>query len=143
MNPVNINKYISIIYRYGQRYFSSRLRNSKIDTAHLPFLLTLYRSPGISQETLSRNIGFDKGTTARCVAQLEELGLIERTSDPADLRKNLVWPTEHAMEFKAELFSIVKDLQDIICGGLPESRREEALELLSLMTDNIKSHFIE
>ena len=89
--------------------------HSIIETAHLPFLLVLFRTPGISQEMLTRDIGFDKGTTARCVAQLEELNLIARTRHPSDLRVNLVWPTEKALALKDELMSVVKDLQDIWC----------------------------
>jgi DNA-binding MarR family transcriptional regulator len=47
---------------------------------------------------LAEQFGLDKSTVSRQVAQLEQLGLIERVTDPADKRARLIRITETGRE---------------------------------------------
>lgn len=74
-------------------------RNRKIDVedlrpSHYPFILTICRNPGLSQDAIARNIFFDKSTVARVLAYLEKTGYVTRTACEKDKRRSLVYPTE-------------------------------------------------
>lgn len=137
------NRYISMIYRYTRRYFARELIDSQLDAGQLPFLLQLYRSPGITQEQLSCALGMDKGTTARSVAQLEECGLAYRTPDENDRRINHVFPTQAALGSEDELFDIIDRLHELLFEGFTAEERAQALTLIIRMKDNIEKEFIE
>jgi hypothetical protein len=59
-------------FRYGQRYFTQMLKERQIpmEVGQLPFMMQVYRHPGISQDGISANAVMDKGTTAKCIKQL-------------------------------------------------------------------------
>ena len=141
--PVPANKYISMIYRYTRRYFSKELRAFNLDSGQLPFLLQLYRYPGITQEGLSAELGMDKGTTARSIAQLEECGLAYRVPNENDRRANHVFPSQAALSVEAELFDIIRRLHTILFKDFTAQESAQALDLLIRMKDNISKEFDE
>ncbi|MFJ3472731.1 MarR family winged helix-turn-helix transcriptional regulator [Microbacterium maritypicum] len=51
---------------------------------------TIARCERVTVSTLSERMLMDKGQVSRTVRELEELGLIERTADPADGRSSLL-----------------------------------------------------
>ena len=61
------------------------------------FLLSeLYAEEGLSQDELSRRVGFDKSNTSRALAKLEQYGLIQRKSDPENHRVCLLYTSDAA-----------------------------------------------
>ncbi len=140
---VPANKFISMIYRYTRRYFARELQASQLDAGQLPFLLQLYRAPGVTQEQLSCALGMDKGTTARSVAQLEDCGLAYRTPDVHDRRVNHVFPTPDALAREEALFAIVDRLHELLFEGFSPEERAQALSLIIRMKDNIEKEFLE
>lgn len=50
------------------------------------FLMRIYEQPGISQFELAETGSFDKGTCARAVKKLEELGYLRRETRSSDRR---------------------------------------------------------
>lgn len=141
--PVPANKFVSMIYRYTRRYFARELRAFQLDAGQLPFLLQLYRNPGITQERLSCELGMDKGTTARSVAQLEECGLSYRAPDECDRRINHVFPSQSALAVEDELFAITDRLNDLLFEGFTAQERDQALSLIIRMKENIEKDFVE
>ncbi|MFV0496704.1 MAG: MarR family winged helix-turn-helix transcriptional regulator [Candidatus Fimivivens sp.] len=137
------NKFISMIYRYTRRYFARELQDSTLDAGQLPFLLHLYRCPGVTQEQLSCALGMDKGTTARSVAQLEECGLAYRIPDENDRRINHVFPSPAALAQEDNLFAIIDQLHAQLFEGFSAVEREQALSLIIRMKNNIEKEFLE
>lgn len=140
MNPPYANKFISILYRFSQRYFVQRLRGGAPDVGQLPFLLSLLRNPGVTQEQLSSDLGMDKGTTARSLALLEEAGLVRRENCESDRRINLVYPTEKALQAQDDLRAVVCDLHEILYRGLSPEEREQVVQLLIRMAGNMEEY---
>ncbi|GAA1464857.1 MarR family winged helix-turn-helix transcriptional regulator [Microbacterium thalassium] len=56
------------------------------------------RRESITLSTLADVLAADKGQTSRAVRELEELGLVQRTPDPADRRSQLISPTPMGLE---------------------------------------------
>jgi len=63
---------------------------------------TIVRRGSITQSALAEALTADKGQISRTVRELEQLGLIERTPDPADRRSSLLSPTPFGLERLAE-----------------------------------------
>lgn len=59
---------------------------------------TIARHETVTQATLADHLLLDKGQLSRTVRELETLGLITRSPDPADGRSSLLSPTEYGME---------------------------------------------
>ncbi|GAA2584991.1 MULTISPECIES: MarR family winged helix-turn-helix transcriptional regulator [Microbacterium] len=59
---------------------------------------TIARHETVTQATLADHLLLDKGQLSRTVRELEALGLITRSPDPADGRSSLLSPTEYGME---------------------------------------------
>ena len=85
-----INKNASIIYRLSQIYFDAELSPYRIGCGQQFFLLRIYDFPGINILDLAQKGYFDKGTTARAVKKLEELGYVRREIDENDRRISII-----------------------------------------------------
>lgn len=142
MTRLLANRYISVIYRYGKRFFTHALKKRKLpaDAGDLPFLLQAYRNPGITQDGIAQALGMDKGTTARCLSKMERTGLIYREIDARDRRVNHIYPTDAAAGFQSDMFEIVDELHAILYQGFDEEEIKTAIALLTRMKDNIAGH---
>ncbi len=142
MGHILVNKTISTLYRYNQRFFSQKLRekNIPVELGHIPFLMQVYRHPGITQDGISAITGMDKGTTAKCIKQMEKLGFIVRKTDALDKRVNHVYITSLAMEFRDELFQMIEDLHSVLYQGFQEQDIETVNSFLEKMMDNVTSY---
>lgn len=132
-----INRTISILYRYGQRYLSARLRPLGLEVGQLPALMRICKTPGITQEQISLETGMDKGTTARSVQRLEEAGLVRRETDKADRRLNHIFPSPRAGAVEHEILAAVEGLHDILYEGMTELEITQAAVLMNRMKDNL------
>lgn len=59
---------------------------------------TIVRRESVTLSNLADSLMADKGQISRTVRELEELGLITRTPDPADGRSSLLSPTAEGLE---------------------------------------------
>jgi DNA-binding MarR family transcriptional regulator len=59
---------------------------------------TIVRRESVTLSNLAESLMADKGQISRAVRELEELGLITRTPDPADGRSSLLSPTAEGLE---------------------------------------------
>lgn len=132
----SLGKYISIIYRHGQIYINERLKPYGISSGQAIYLMALYRSDGISQETLCRKINIDKGTTARALKKLEDAGYITRQRDSSDKRAYKIYLTVTAHEFKETFRSIYWGWTDALSANMTGAQKKAAFQLLEAMAEN-------
>ncbi len=139
MRRIFANGYVSILYRYSQRYFAQKLREDQLplELGQLPCMLRVLREPGLTQETISAQLGMDKGTVARSLCTLEKSGLILRSEDPGDRRVNHIYPTSLATELFPVLQRYVTDYQEMLFRDFSPQDREKAMELLCRMRENV------
>lgn len=133
------NRLISILYRYGQRFFVRQLRQRglELEVGQLPALMQIYRAPGITQEEIAQNTGMDKGTTARSVQRLCQLGLALRQVDAADRRLLHIYATEKGESCRAQLEEMIADLHSALYRGFTPQEIETAFALLERMKENM------
>ncbi|MGL5506720.1 MAG: MarR family winged helix-turn-helix transcriptional regulator [Paraclostridium sp.] len=94
------------------------------------FLVNLYKNDGISQEELAEILNIDKGTTARAIKKLEEEGFIRREKDEKDKRAYKLYITDKAEDVKEDIFSILREWEDVL---LCDLNREEVIVIKQLL----------
>lgn len=88
MKPVNTISRCQEIFRLH------KIEAEELRPGHYPFILTICRQPGLSQDAIAREIFVDKSTVARVLAHLEKAGYVTRIACEKDKRRSLVYPTE-------------------------------------------------
>lgn len=137
-----INRTISVLYRYNQRFFAQKLEEYSlpIEVGQIPSLVQVYRYPGITQDEISSNAGIDKGTAAHTVKQLESAGMVTRLTDEKDRRVNHIFATPKGNEIGMQVFQIIGELHEILYKGFSDSEIKEAISLLERMENNMNSY---
>lgn len=137
-----INRTISILYRHGQRYLTHKLKSCSLplEVGQLPFIMEVYRHPGITQDGISANSAMDKGTTARALKQLEKSGLVIRKTGEKDRRVNHIFPTQKALDIKDQVLQVIKELHEVLYQGLGDDEITGAISLLNRIQTNIADY---
>lgn len=141
MDREHLIKYISMNYRYMNMVFSKELEQYGLNLSLMHYLLRLYHEDGISQETLKKWILKDKGTTARAIKKLEDLGYIYREKNEHDKREYRVFLTEKAIEIKPKIFEVIFWNRDVSEEGISHEEWEVALRVLQKMFDNYYNYY--
>ena len=84
-------------------YRTERLANTELGACHFPYILTLARNPGITQDTLAKMVYINKSNVTRALLYLEQHGFVERKQSETDRRVLLVYPTQKAMDILPEI----------------------------------------
>ncbi len=141
-NCDSIGKYISILYRMSGTYFAKEFKRLNIGRGQYMFLAFLYEREGVNQEELSHYLSMDKGTTARALKKLEEVGYISRIEDDKDRRAYRVFITPKGMSIKEEFFSILQGWNDNLINELkPEEIQTLKTLLKKIILLNIQEDF--
>lgn len=83
-----------------------------------------------SQVELGERSGLDRSDVVRWVDDLEASGLVTRTKDPADRRRNVVTVTAVGKRRLAKLHKAVDAAQDLALGRLTDVERRQLVILL-------------
>ncbi|MEN8077411.1 MarR family transcriptional regulator [Clostridioides difficile] len=136
-NNEYIGKYISLIYRQANVFFSKEFSKFGFGCGQYMFMIHLYRNDGISQEKLSELVNIDKGTTAKAIKKLEELEFITRSKDSIDKRINRIYLTDKALDIKSDFFEVLTKWEKSLTNNLTEEEINMGLKLLNKLSNNV------
>lgn len=139
MNKDRLGKHISLIYRYSQIYFNEQLKKFKLGSGQYIFLMSLFENNGITQEQLAAAVKFDKATTARAVAKLEEEGYVIKKISETDKRAYNLYITDKANAIKTELTAVLDEWNRIMLCNFDEQEKENLHNLIEKIGNNIVS----
>lgn len=108
-----------------------------ITTTQYSVLHTLRAMPGTDQISLCALTGIDRSTATMVLRLLEENGLITRTSDPADRRRNLLALTENG----AALLLKAEPVTHVISDQMRTVLSEQELSMLKTLLGKFVSAF--
>lgn len=131
----SITRYINVISRCGNMYRNERLRGTDLGASHHAYLFTICKSPGISQEQLSKTIYINKSNVTRNLAVLEKNGYIERRPSETDKRVMLVYPTQKARDVLPQLREINQEWNAILAADLTEEELEQFRSMLARIAE--------
>ena len=135
-NHEYIGKYVSEIYRSGNKFFSKAYAKYNIGAGQYMFLRVLYNEEGPTQEDLSDILNIDKATTARALKKLEDEGYIYRKKSVDDKRANIIELTQKALDIEEEFFEVHRLWEKKITESLDDNERDLALKLFKKIATN-------
>ena len=112
---------------------ADKLEGTELGDQHYPYILTVCRNPGISQDAIARKLFINKSNVTRSLAYLESHGFVTREQSSEDRRITLVYPTEKAEEILPTIRTIIRGWNAYITEGFTE----EELEMYMDMTERL------
>ena len=98
---------------------------------HYRLLAALQEFGPASQASLGRRSGIDRSDVVAALNELGRRGLVERTPDPADHRRNIVTITPAGAACLDQLENLVAGVQDELLAPLSPEDRDQLVRLLS------------
>ncbi|MDQ3430267.1 MAG: MarR family winged helix-turn-helix transcriptional regulator [Actinomycetota bacterium] len=103
---------------------------------HYRLLAALAESGPASQAELGRRSGINRSDVVASVNELAEAGCVERTTDPADRRRNIVTMTPAGVRQLGRLDGVLAEIQDELLAPLSAGERDQLMRLLSRILDH-------
>jgi len=125
----------SLVRRAQQRHLAVWLSevSAEVTSVQYATLVVLQQTPGVNQRQLGDELDLDRSTIADLVARMVRHGLIERTSDPADKRSNVLFLTAAGRKQLTTLRPRVEGVERILTAALSPQECSELRRLLSAL----------
>jgi DNA-binding MarR family transcriptional regulator len=120
----------SQVAKYGRRHLENVLAEHGLALIHNAVLTALDDFGPRSQQQLADALDFNKGHLVSRIDELEDRGLITRTQDPADRRRNKIALTPAGRALLKRLRIVALDSQRGFLGALTPAEQETLVELL-------------
>lgn len=130
-------KSLNVISRCQSIYRAKKLE-ADIGHCHPSLILAICRAPGRSQDELAKDICLNKSNVTRALAQLENLGYVERTANPSDKRQTLVEPTEKLLSVLPKVRKVTAEWNNIISSGISEEEMAVFHSVITRMENNAR-----
>jgi len=114
---------VSQLGYYAAAAFGRGLRQLHLEPRHVGVLRLVVRSGGMVQGDLVRRLHVLPSRLVLLLDELEGLGLVERRTDPADRRRNIVVPTEAGRARMQSVAKVSDDLDEQLLAALPTAER--------------------
>ena len=127
------------IFRNTQIYLDKALKEYELSSGSYPYLLTLTKNEGISQNKISKELGYDKAMSARTITKLIKLGYIDRKEDEADSRAYRLYLTQKAKDVIPKVLEEIHKLVHLITKDLSEEEKVITIYSLNKTLNNMKT----
>lgn len=118
------------------------LRVHDLTRRQVGVMMMIRRGLGASAADLTRATHVDSTAITRMIDRLEEKGLIERSPDPDDGRRQLLHLTDAAHSLMPEIEAISKRVEERFEAGLRKSDLHTFHRVMMTMLDNVgEGHF--
>lgn len=126
---MQISKDIAAVSRHLRRRRNRYMEPFGLKSVHARYLLEIAQQPGISQDRLAQQLGFDKSNVTRQAALLEEGGFIRRQPSDQDKRVLQLYPTERTLTLLPQLQQAMEEWEQALTRMLTKEEKH-ALECL-------------
>jgi DNA-binding MarR family transcriptional regulator len=121
---------LSRVGRMGKHALDDRLAGRGLRLRHMAVLAALADSGAASQLTLARSVSLDPSDATTTLDDLQRLGFVERSVDPADRRRRLVALTAEGRAGLDELCGLAGEVADALLDPLDPAEREALHDVL-------------
>lgn len=129
---------IALLYRKANMFWTFELKEYGLSAAEYPVMLQLYRSDGITQEEISREVQVDKSAVTRVLQSLVAKGLAEQRKDENDRRCNRVFLTDQAEKSRVRIEALREGWGETLQKGMTAEEKQTFMRLLSKAAENAK-----
>lgn len=120
----------------ASRVVAERLSSAGARRYHYALLAALDELGATSQAELSRRTTIDRSDIVANLNELAAQGMVERTQDPTDLRRNVVTLTPQGRRHLRKLDRLIDDAQDALLAPLSPGERDQLVALLARIVDH-------
>jgi DNA-binding MarR family transcriptional regulator len=103
---------------------------------HYRLLAALQEFGPSSQASLGRHTGMDRSDVVASVNELAGRGLVNRSPDPADRRRNVITITPAGVAHLRRLEELLDGVQEELAAPLSPAERHELIRLLTQILDH-------
>jgi DNA-binding MarR family transcriptional regulator len=121
---------------HAHRLLADTLAKGDARGYHYRVLAALQEFGPVSQAALARRTEMDRSDITETVNDLVASGLVERSPDPEDRRRNIITITPAGTRRLRRLDQRVADVQDELLAPLSERERQMLVRLLSRVLDH-------
>ena len=126
----------------ARRYMDRQVEGSGVDLSGgvmgILGYLTHHPDVVVYQKDLEERFSLARSTVSGLLRQMEGDGLIRRESVPGDARLKRVMLTEKAWQLHGRIWEEMKALEEAMGESLSPSEREQFLEYLDRVTENLR-----
>jgi DNA-binding MarR family transcriptional regulator len=127
------------IFRATQGYLDKVLKEYELSSGSYPYLLILKENEGISQNKISKELGYDKAMSARTITKLVRLGYLVRKEDEEDSRAYKLYLTEKAKLTIPKVLKEIRKLVDLITKDLNDEEKLTTIDSLNKVLSCMKT----
>lgn len=127
---------VARLFRYS---FDRQSQSIGLTRAQWSVLVHLYRTDGVQQNVLARNMDITPITLARHVDRLEKDGWLERRSDPNDRRIKRIFVNPKSDTVIDQLSLLAQDIKTQALQGISSAEEKQFMDVLLRMRDNLNS----
>lgn len=131
---------LSLAAMHSDRRVNEELARVDARKWHYAALATLDEFGPASQAQLSDRTRIYRSDLVAVLNELSDRGLVERTPDPADRRRNLVSLTGAGRRQLRKLDKLIAIVEDEVLAPLTPAQRDQLTELLTLLVDHHRGH---
>jgi MarR family transcriptional regulator, lower aerobic nicotinate degradation pathway regulator len=124
----------------ANRLVNEALARAGLRRQHYSLLATLDDTGPASQAALSRRTTIDRSDMVATINELAERGLVQRTHDPTDRRRNVVTITAAGRRQLRKLDRLLAGIQDELLAPLSARERRQLIRLLTRVVDHHAEH---
>ena len=125
------------VARLMRRAFDERAREIGVTRPQWQVLSVLLRHEGIRQGGLAELLEVEPITAGRMIDRMQDAGLVERRSDPADRRAWRLFLTRRGHEMVDHLQPLAEETSNEALQGVSEEDKAHLLRTLDKMLENL------
>ena len=110
----SVGRRINLLFRLSMMHLRKEMKKMGVGPGDYAILPILYLQDGLSQNELSEQMRVDKSNTARAVAKLEKMGMVERKPDPHEHRVKRIYLGPKALEMEADFLNVLKEWHSVL-----------------------------
>ena len=118
------------IQNHLSRGFSDRIARKEIKPGAFSAMALISANAGLSQTTLSREIGFDKATVVAILDSLEDLGWAERRRSTEDRRRHALYLTKAGQKALQKMLDEAHENERAVHAALSPEEQAQLFALL-------------
>lgn len=124
---------LNLASMHSHRLVSERFAAAGARGYHFRLLAALDEYGPSSQADLGRHTGIDRSDVVAMLNELSDQGLVRRSPDPADRRRNVITLTPEGTRRLHRLDRVLARIQDDLLAPLSPAERAELVRLLSVL----------
>jgi MarR family transcriptional regulator, organic hydroperoxide resistance regulator len=128
---------IRATHRALQRFLLLKIEPHGVTLGMWYFLRALWTEDGLTQRELSRRVGTMEPTTLSAIVNMERIGLVKRSRNKKDRRKQHVHLTSKGRALKADLIPLAKEVVSIAVQSLSTVEIKRLLYSLDEIQKNL------